>query len=188
MAGVTASEHDAFHLCADYGLGPCHLHQIEVVGEKLADVSFDLTRLRDNVLEMPVPFCLNLLSTGEQLQIRKALHLYNLTDSDVPQIEVRDALLAILTSIISSEGYYERALMECNDYALGLLDIIIEKGGTSGSLVDVHKIFSERFESLYYYPSHRALTRLGLAYAVDSATRHYYLLPKGLVDARKRFG
>ena len=50
----------------------------------------------------------------------------------------------------------------------------------------VQKAFSERFDSLYFYPSHRIVTRLGLAYAVDSATRHYYLLAEGVVDARER--
>ena len=37
-------------------------------------------------------------------------------------------------------------------------------------------------KALYYYPSHRTLTRLGLAYAVDSATRHDYLLPEGIAN------
>jgi len=186
MAGVTASEHNAFSLCAEYGLGPVHMDQIEVVGEKLTDVSFNLERLRGNVLEMPVQFCLNLLNTGELQQIQRALHLYDLVEPGI-KLEKRDALLAMLTKIISSEGYYERALAKCTDYALGLLDIIIEKGGTSGSMVDASKTFGERFQSLYYYPSHRVLTRLGLAYAVDSATRHYYLLPEGIVRARERF-
>ena len=31
-----------------------------------------------------------------------------------------------------------------------------------------------------YCPAHRTLTRLGFAYAVDSATRPYYLLPDGI--------
>ena len=186
MAGVTASKHDAFRLCTEHGLGPCDMNQIEVVGEKLTDISFDLERLRDNVLEMPVHFCLNLLNTGELLQIQHALHLYNLVEPDTPKLECRDALLAILTEAISSEGYYERALAKCTDYALALLDIIVEEGGTSGSMVAVRKTFSERFESLYYYPSHRVLTRLGLAYAVDSVSRHYYLLPEGIVSALQK--
>ncbi len=188
MAGVTASEHEAFRLCAEHGLGPCHMEQIEVVGEELADVSFNLERLRDNVLEMPVHFCLNLLSTGEMLQIQHALYLYDLVEPNSTKCESRDALLSMLTEVISSERYYERALAKCTDYALGLLDIIVKKGGTSGSMVAVAKTFWERFESLYYFPSHRALTRLGLAYAVDSSTRAYYLLPQGLVGVLKCFG
>ena len=42
--------------------------------------------------------------------------------------------------------------------------------------------FGEQFNGLYYYPSHRVLTRLGLTYAVDSATRPYYIVPDGLVN------
>ena len=187
MAGVTASKHEAFRLCTEYGLGPCHLDQIEVVGEKPSDVSFDLERLRDNVLEMPVHFCLNLMSTGELRQIQRALHLYNLVGPGLPELARRDLLLAMLTDVISSEGYYERALAKCTHYALGLLDIIVAKGGTSGSMVDVRKAFAERLGSRYYFPSHRVLTRLGLAYAVDSTARHYYLLPQGVADALESF-
>jgi len=183
MAGITASEHEAFRLCAEYGLGPCHMDLIEVVGEKLSDVSFDLECLRDNVLEMPVHFCLNLLSTGELMQIQRALHIYNLVEPDAPKLESRESLLAMLTDVISSEEYYERALAKSSHYALGLLNIIVEKGGTSGSMVEVRNTFRERFESLYYFPSHRVLTRLGLAYAVDSTAQHYYLLPEGVVNA-----
>jgi len=188
MAGVVASEHQVFRLCAGHGLGPCTMDEIEVVGEKLEDVSFDLTRLRDNVLEMPVDFCLNLLSTGELLQIQRALHLYGLVESDIPKLEEREALPGVLAKVISSEGYYDRALAQCTDYALGLLGTIVEQGGTSGSIVAVGKTFGERYESVYYYPSHRVLARLGLAYAVDSETRPYYLLSEGVVSALERAG
>lgn len=186
MTGIIASEHETFSLCAEYGLGPCDIQQIEVVGEELADVSFHLERLRDNVLEMPVRFCLNLLSTGELLQIQRALNLYNLAEAGAPMLEDRETLLTMLTEVVSSEGYYEHALEQCTDYALGLLDIIIEAGGTSGSMMAVSKVFGKRLRSLYYYPSHRMLTRLGLAYAVDSAASPYYLLPEGITAALER--
>ena len=187
VAGVTASEHRQFSLCAEYGIGPCSMDQIEVIGEALSDVSFDLARLGDNVLEMPISFCLNLLSTGELLQIRRALPLYGLVGADVVDSTDRGDLLGTLGDLIASEGYYRRALQGCTDLALELLGIIAEQGGTSGSLAGVEQAFGQRFEPLYFYPSHRTLTRLGLAYAVDSATRPYYLLPEGLVDALARF-
>ena len=180
MAGITAIEHETFRLCAEYGLGPCDMEQIEVVGEELEDVSFNLERLRNNVLEMPIRSCLNLLSAGEMLQIQRALKLYGLVEPDVPRLEDRETLLSTLTEVVSSEGYYERALAKSTGYALGLLDAIVEDSGTSGSIVAVRKAFEERFSSHYYYPSHRTLTRLGLAYAVDGAARPYYLLPEGL--------
>ena len=186
MAGVTASEHEQFHLCAERGLGPDRLGQIEVVGERIEEVSFELARLRDNVLEMPIGFCLNLLSVGELKQIQRALRIYGLVGGDMPHLEDRGMLLAKLGEVIAAEGYYERALAKCTDYARALLGVIVERGGTSGSLVDVERTFSERFEGLYYYPSHRVLERLGLAYAVDSRTRPYYLLPEGVVDVLER--
>jgi uncharacterized protein (DUF362 family) len=187
MAGVAASEHEAFRLCAEYGLGPCTMDEIEVVGLDLEDASFELARLRDNVLEMPVDFCLNLLSAGELRQMQRALALYGLIDADTPELEGRDALLAMLGQAISAEGYYEWALEQCTDYARALLEILVERGGTSGSIVDVSQAFGQRYEGLYYYPSHRVLARLGLAYPVDSATRPYYLLPEGVVDALAQF-
>ena len=187
MAGVTASEHEVFRLCSEYGLGPCHMDEIAVVGEQLEDAAFDLARLRDSVVEMPVEFCLNLLSTGELLQIQRALHLYGLAEPDTPEYEERSALLDMLGRVISSAGYYGRAMACCTDYARDLLGIIAQKGGTSSSMTAVDRTFGEHHDPLYYFPSHRVLTRLGLAYAVDSATRHYYLLPEGIVSAMERF-
>ena len=182
MAGVTAGEHEVFQLCQKYGLGPCEMNQIEVVGETVADTAFDLELLYDNVLEMPVAFCLNLLNTEELMQIQRALPLYGLLDSE-PELTDRDALLRMLTEVISSEGYYKRAFAQCTEYARGLLDILVGHGGTSGSLDEAAQAFGKHYDGLYYYPSHRVLTRLGLAYAVDSASRHYYLLPEGLAAA-----
>ena len=187
MAGLAASDHEVFRLCAQRGLGPCTLDEISVLGEKLEHVSFNLRRLNDNVLEMPVGFCLNLLSTGELIQIQRALHLYGLVRPDLRKLEERAPLLALLVEAISSEGYYERALARCTEYALHLLRVIVQRGGTSGSIAAVEKAFGERSQSLYYYPSHRVLTRLGLAYAVDSATRHYYLLSGGVVNALEHY-
>ena len=183
MTGLTASKHETLRLCAERGLGPNSTDEIEVVGEKLEDASFDLRRLRDNVLEMPVSFCLNLLSTGELLQIQRALHLYGLVTMDAPELGGRDGLLDMLTGVITSEGYYESALVQCTEYASALLRIIVEHGGTSGSLGGVREAFNQQCEGIYYYPSHRVLTRLGLAYAVDSTTRPYYLLPQGVMTA-----
>jgi hypothetical protein len=187
IAGVTASEHEQFRLCAERGLGPCTMDQIEVVGAKLEDVSFELAALSEGVLEMPIDFCLNLLSTGELLQIQRALHLHGLVQPDSPKLEGRGVLLDMLAEVISSEEYYRRALAQCADYALDLLSIMVERGGTSGSIVAVSEAFGERHDSLYCYPSHRLLTRLGLAYAVDGAWRNYYLLPEGVTGALERF-
>jgi hypothetical protein len=152
----------------------------------LEDASFALARLDDNVREMPVAFCLNLLSTGELEQIQRALPLYGLAEGELSEVQGRTALLAQLTAVLSAEGYYEWALAACTDYARGLARILVERGGTSGSIVDVERAFGERHPGLYFYPSHRVLMRLGLAYPVDSTTRPYYLLPEGLVEALAR--
>jgi len=186
MGGFTADEYELFRLCREYGLGPSTMEEIEVVGEKIEDVSFELKRLRDNVLEMPIDFCLNLLNTGELKQIQRGLKACGLVREDGPEWEQREGLLAALTDLVSTEGYYERAFGKCTDYALKLLDILVERGGTAGSMVDVERAFGELYDGLYCYPAHRVLTRLGLAYAVDSAAEPYYLLPEGLTAAWRR--
>lgn len=183
MAGISASEHEVFRLCREYGLGPCDMEHIEVVGEKVEDVSFDLERLRGNVLEMPVDFCLNLLNTEELKQILRALRVYGLIEAEGPEWDQREELLAMLTDLVSTEGYFERALEKCTKNAYRLLDILVERGGTAGSMEDVAKAFGDQ---LYYYPAHRVLCRLGLAYAVDSSARPYYLLPEGMADYWKK--
>lgn len=124
MTGMTASEPEILRLCAEPGLGPCHMDEIEVVGESLDNVSFDLRCLRDNVLEMPVGSCLNLLSTGELLQIQRALFLYSLVEAGAQRLKARTDLLAMLTKVISSDVYYGRALAQSTDYGLALLGII----------------------------------------------------------------
>jgi uncharacterized protein (DUF362 family) len=85
MAGLAAEEYPTFKLCAEHGLGPCRMDEIEMVGLPLANVSFSLERLRGNVLEMPARFCLRLLSTMELDQIHRAFQVYGLLpahDSD----------------------------------------------------------------------------------------------------------
>jgi hypothetical protein len=129
---------------------------------------------------MPVAFCLDLLSTGELLQIQHALRIYELVPSREPELETRETLLSMLTEVISAEDYYDRALAKCTRTAQALLKIITAHGGTSSSMVAVQQAFCTQEKGLYYYPAHRTLTRLGLAYAVDSVTRPYYLLPEGI--------
>lgn len=186
MSGYKSASYKNFSLCAEYGLGPCELHDIEVVGVPIEKVAFDLQRLQDNILEMPVDFCLDLLSIGELKQIQRALHAYCLVDNNQPTLENRDELLGMLNRIMTAGDYFKTALNHCTEYAFHLLEIIINKGGTSSSLTAVQHRFNAKYPGLYYYPSHRVLTRLGLAYAVDSATRPYYLIPEGLVRVYKK--
>jgi len=192
LAGFRASEHATFKLCAERGQGPCRLEEIEVVGEKVEDASFPLERLQENVLEMPVGFCLNLLSTGELQQIHRALGLYGLLPKKTeaaPGANIpmeREPLLAMLDDLLADRGYFPKALGKCGEHALKLLELIIAEGGTSGDLAAIGEAFAERYGgngSLYYAPAARTLARLGLAYAVEGHSRHYYLLPEGLATA-----
>jgi uncharacterized protein (DUF362 family) len=188
MSGYRADEHAITQLCAEHGLGPCRLDEIDVIGERIEDVSFELTRLRRNVLEMPLRYCLNLLSTGELRQVHHALVLYGFLFQSATPPSGRAPLLEILAGVIGSEGYYEAALARCDEHALVLLQLIVDQGGTSGDLVAIRDALSAHYqgnESLHYAPAARTLARLGLAYAVEGLARPYYVLPDGLVIAYK---
>jgi hypothetical protein len=52
MAGVRVADQEVFGPRSNRGLGPCDMDRIEVVGEKLEKIAFDLTGLRGNSLEM----------------------------------------------------------------------------------------------------------------------------------------
>lgn len=186
MAGFDAATCDITKLCAEYGLGPCAMDEIEVVGEALQDVAFDLTRLKENVLEMPLPFCLGLLSTGELLQMHRGLSLYGFLPEGGAPPAGREALVAALGAVVGAEGYYREALAKLDEHARVLLGLIAAQGGTSGDLVAIRDAVSARFEggeSLHYAPPARTLLRLGLAYPVEGLARPYYLLPEGLTAA-----
>ncbi len=187
MAGLKASDYAITRLCAARGLGPCQLDEIEVLGERIADVAFPLHRLRENVLELPARFCLGLLDAGALWQMHRAFTLYGLLPAEASAPATREGLLEVVRGVVESEGFYTAALKGCSECALHLLDLIIAQGGTSGSMAAVEAEFTRRWGDVgqYYMPSARTLTRLGLAYAVDSAYRHYYLLPEGVVAARR---
>ncbi|MBC7234659.1 MAG: DUF362 domain-containing protein [Chloroflexi bacterium] len=184
LAGYDARNYPTFTLCHEHGLGPCNLEDIEVVGSPLEECAFRLERLRDNVLEMPLDYCLNLLSTGELQQMVRGMQLHGLLPQSPPPSE-RGDLLALLKERIAAPDYYREALAQLGEHPRKLLELIIERGGTSGDLVAIRNALSEYFgggESLHYAPAARTLLRLGLAYPVDGAWRHYYLLPEGLLS------
>ena len=186
LAGYDAHQYDVFRTCAERGLGPCRIEEIEIVGERLEDAVFHLARLRDGVLEMPVRFCLNLLEAGGLQQIHRAFRLYGFLPEDAGAPEERAALIELLARVIESDGFYAKALSQCNDTVIALLGLIVAQGGTSGDIEAIHRAYAERLDGLYYWPAARTLTRLGMAYAVEGAWRNYYLLPEGLTTAFRK--
>lgn len=188
MAGFEAEAYPTFRLCAERGLGPCRLEEIKVVGEEIEEASFPLENLKNNVLEMPPRFCLNLLSTDELRQIHRAFELYGFLPEAPQAPQERGDLMERLENTLKTPGFYGRALEQCSEYALGLMELLIEQGGTSGDIEIIRHAFSSRYgtESLYYAPAARTVTRLGLAFTVAGACRNYFLLPEGVVTAFKR--
>jgi len=186
VAGLRADEHRTFSLCAERGLGPCRLEEIAVKGRSVEEVAFSLERLRDNVLELPVRRCLELLSTGELHQIHRAFGLYGIREETTSTPESREGLLAVLGDVLESAGSFERILDQCDQQALNLLELLIAEGGTSGDVESLRTAFGELHGGGPYKnfaPTARLLGRLGLAYPVEGACYSYYVLPEGIVAA-----
>lgn len=189
MAGYRAADYKTFQLCAERGLGPCDLDEIEVVGKSIEEVSFPLERIRENVLEMPVRFCLDLLSTDELRQIHRAFAIYGFLSENAVAPSARKELLVLLADILETEGFFDRILAQCSAPALSLLELLIARGGTSGDIEAIRDAFAKQSggpEYQNYSPTARTLTRLGLAYAVEGTCRNYFLLPRGVVAAFDR--
>ena len=182
LSGFTAAELPTFALAGALGLGPNRLEDIEVRGEKIEDVRFDLRRLRDNVMELPVGECLRRLSLGELEAMTRALMAVGLAPADLPFGATRVELTSQLLTVVSKPGYYGRALERIHRPGLDLLRLIAQHGGTSGDFYSIANEFKQRTGDDYlFWPAHRSLTRLGLAYVFHGFNRSYFILPEGLL-------
>mgnify|MGYP003733736397 FL=1 len=65
VAGFTPEEQTQMQMCSQYGLGPCRLQEIDVVGETIDSVRFRLQRIPANVRELPIAYCLDRLHVSE---------------------------------------------------------------------------------------------------------------------------
>lgn len=186
VAGFSAAEHRTFALCAERGLGPCRLEDIEVKGRGIEDVAFPLERLKENVLELPVRYCLGLLSTGELHQIHRAFALYGVLPEETGAPASRKELLDTLGVLLERTGSFEGILDLCGEQALSLLELLIAEGGTSGDIESLQETFGKQRGGgphLSFAPAARLLGRLGLACAVEGACHSYFVLPEGVVAA-----
>ena len=96
VAGFVPQEQEQIRLCAEMGLGPGRLDEIEVRGESIESVHFDLQRLHDNVLELPIPFCLDRISLGELELIAKGLRMHGFLEEGPGAGSTRGEMMATL--------------------------------------------------------------------------------------------
>ena len=142
VAGFVPEEQEQIRLCSQMGLGPCRLDEIEVLGVTVEQAHFLLNRLNENVLELPMAYCLERLCLGEFAILANGLKLHGFLDEDATlgnvRVEVTEALLAVLTE----PDYLGRAVASLPETGVEMLERIVKQGGTSGNYFD---LLNERF-------------------------------------------
>lgn len=186
VAGFVPELQEQVRLCSELGLGPCALEEIEILGEAIDSARIDLGRLNRNILEMPIAFCLDRISTGELGIVFRGLQLHGfIPESDAPA-PARDDTRNQLLEIMQDGGYVARALDCLPDTGRRVLDLIIQQGGTSGNYFDIlHTYTSETGESNSFWAGLRSLIRLGLAFIFQSQYEPYVVLLEGVTNAVK---
>jgi uncharacterized protein (DUF362 family) len=183
VGGQDAATHPNFQTFARWGLGSNRLEDIDVRGVPIADVAFDLTRLHDNVLTMPASWCLRRLSTGELGHIARVLGYYGFVDPAGAPAD-KEGLIAFLAAAIERPGYLAEAIGKLTPLQRELLDLLVERGGTATSYYDIMAEFGRRKGDTYvFWPTQRAVMRLGLAYVMAGQAMPYYLLADGVPEA-----
>lgn len=182
VAGLVPEQSKHVQMCSDMGLGPCRLEDIDVVGEPIEKVRFDLARLNENVLEMPLDFCLARMSMGELGIIGHNLKIYGFLAKEAPLGTTKEEAICTLMEVMEKENYIEKALELLPETGWTVLDIIMERGGTSGNYFDIlHTYTDDTGESNSFWVGLRSMIRLGLAYVFHGQYKSYVLLAEGVV-------
>ena len=183
VAGFVPEQQEQVHFCSEMGLGPCHLEEIDVLGEPIEKVRFDLTRLNGNVLEMSLAYCLDRLALGELGIIFNGLRMHGfVSERDSPAFG-RDEATAQLLGITQRDGFIGRALGCLPDTGRWVLGLIVERGGTSGNYYDILSTYTAKAdESNSFWAGLRSLMRLGLAFIFHGQYKPYIVLAEGVVE------
>jgi uncharacterized protein (DUF362 family) len=188
-AGFVPEDQEQIRLCSQLGLGPCRLEDIEVKGEALSDVSFDLNRLSGNVVEMPLAYCLNRLTRGELKTIFNGLKMYEFIPDNDPEPAGRFEVIDRLRDVIEHDGYFAKVMGLLPESGCKVLELIVERGGTAGNYYDIlHTYTSVTGESNSFWAGLRSLMRLGLAFIFHGQYKPYILLAEGIAVANSSEG
>ena len=183
VAGFVPQEQEQIRLCSQLGLGPCHLDEIEVLGESIENAQFILSRLNDGILELPIPYCLDRLSLGELQIIGKGLKLHGFLPADTELGSSRAELNSTLLNVMEEGTYIERALVVLPETGLEVLALIKKSGGTSGNYYDILNTYTSIYhESNSFWAGLRSLMRLGLTYLTHGQHKYYVILAEGIVS------
>jgi uncharacterized protein (DUF362 family) len=186
IAGFDPYRQEQIRLASQLGLGPRRLEEIEVLGESIDSVRFDLNRLTGNVLEMPLGFCLDRISLGELGIIFGGLRMYGFVPEKDTLASGRDDISKQLLGVMRSSDYVHRALKCLPETGTRVLSLIIERGGTSGGYFDILDTYTaESGESNSFWAGLRSLLRLGLAFIFHGQHKPYIILSEGVVETAK---
>lgn len=181
VAGFAPEAQTQMQMCAEYGLGPCRLDEIDVVGEPISSVHFRLQQIPDNIRELPVSYLLDRLHASEFDYIERGLKLYGFVGAHETLPADRAGAKARLMQVFCADDYQTRALQTLPENAVTVLDRIVARGGSSSNYFDVLDDYVGDFrESNSFWSGLRALMRLGLAFVFDGQHKPYILLAEGV--------
>lgn len=189
VAGFAPEEQEQIKLASHIGLGPSDLETIEVVGEPIESVRFDLTDLLQNVLELPFDFCMDRLTKDELGIVFRGLQMQRfLPDGEFLSSERHD-LSAQLLEVLRGDGFIGKALDCIPETGKAVLELIADRGGTSGDYFDILDTYTSKTgESNSFWAGLRSLMRLALAFIFHGQHKPYIVLAKGVVQAARDRG
>ena len=181
VGGFDPGAQKLVQFCSKMGLGPSSLDNIDVRGESVDEVSFSLLRLKENVVELPIRYCLDRLSCGELHIIGDSLKSNGFLDEGTNLGRNHEEAASILERVIAEESYVEKAVASLPPQGKGLLSLIVSHGGTSGELYDIKERYVQAHQdSDHFWASVRAVTRLGLAFLFHGQHKYYFVLAEGV--------
>jgi len=189
VAGFVPEDQTQMQLCARFGLGPCRLEEIDVVGESIESVHFRLQRISENVKELPLEYCLDRLHVRELDIIERGLKFYDFMSKEDQLGDCREEAMAKLLTLCGLDDFLPRALQTLPENGRTVLRRIIADGGSSNSYFDVLDAYVGDFrESNSFWSGLRALMRLGLAFVFDGQHKPYIILAEGVTAEAMRLG
>jgi len=189
VAGFTPEEQTQMKMCSQYGLGPCRLDEIDVVGGSIDAVHFRLQRIPENVRELPIAYCLDRLHISEFNYIERGLHFYGFLNKNDRLGADREMATQKALGIFGREGYQKQALKTLPENAITVLKRIASLGGSSSNYFDVLDSYVDDFrESNSFWSGLRAMMRLGLAFVFDGQHKPYIILSEGVIATAEELG
>jgi uncharacterized protein (DUF362 family) len=181
VAGFTPIEQEQIRLCSQMGLGPGRLEDIDVRGEAIERVHFDLGCLKGNVIEMPLGYCLDRVSLGELAIMASALKMHGFLDENVGVGSAREDIIGALLSVMSLPDYLDKAVASLPQTGQDVLRLLLTHGGTSGDYYDIlREYLSSGRDSNSFWAGLRSLLRLGLAFLFHGQYKCYVVLAEGV--------